>query len=265
MTPLRVVIVDDEPRARKGLRTLLANDPEIMVVADCANGRKAVGAIETYAPDLVFLDIQMPDCSGFDVLERIDLAQPPAIIFVTAFDAYALKAFDVNAVDYLLKPFSDTRFFEALGRAKERRRTLTASKLGASLLSTLNDYRAARAGADDDPAEATLRRFFVRSSGQVELIAADKVDWIEALGYHVKLHTGTKTHLIRGHLGKFEEQLDPADFVRISRSAMVNVKRIERLKDWFHGDCLVVLQDGTELRASRTQRKRLESLLKRTP
>ena len=202
MTELQVVIVDDEPRARKGLRALLANDPEIQVVAECANGRRAVEAIRDHAPDLVFLDVQMPDCSGFDVLERIDLEKPPDIIFVTAHDSYALRAFEVNAVDYLLKPFSNERFFEALERAKERRHTQAAGKLGASLLATLRDYRGNRgAGSTAEIAKAPLRRIFVRSGGQVDFISVERVDWIEAVGYHVKLHAGAKTHLVRGNLG----------------------------------------------------------------
>jgi two-component system LytT family response regulator len=239
----RVVIVDDEPRAREGMCALVSQDPDVTIAAECATAEQAIDAIQRLAPDLVFLDVQMPDQNGFDVLSALDVGRPPVVVFVTAYDQYAVQAFETNAVDYLLKPFSNARLMEALARAKDR----------------------CRAGAADPRPGSYLRRFFVRAGRHVDLIPADHVDWIEAEGYHVILHVVGAAHRLRGHLGRFETQLDPACFCRISRAAIVNVTRVERLKEWYEGEGLVVLRDGTELKASRAHRKRLEALLRSTP
>jgi len=221
---IRVVIVDDEIEARAGIRKILEADPDVTIEAECAGGRQAVQAIRRLKPDLVFLDVQMPDMDGFQVLEQIDATKSPDVVFVTAYDRYAVKAFDVHAIDYLLKPFSDERFFQALSRAKSRLKKDTAY----------------------------VTRFFVKGSGEISFVPVEDVDWIEALTYYVKLHVGKKSHLIRANIGRLETQLDPTRFTRIHRSTVVNVTRIRAVKDSH-----VVLKDGTELVTSRSGRRRL--------
>src|SRR5262245_22780654 len=187
---IRVVIVDDEIEARAGIRKMLDSDPDVAVQAECTGGREAIQTIRRLRPDLVFLDVQMPDLSGFQVVEEIGVTSAPHIVFVTAYDQYAVKAFDVQAVDYLLKPFSDERFFQALARAKTRLKKN----------------------------EPYLTRLFAKSGGEISFIPVEDIDWIEALTYYVNLHTGAKVHLIRANIGKLETQLDPSKFVRIHRS-----------------------------------------------
>src|ERR1051325_1273484 len=264
MERIRALIVDDELNARKGIRTLLARDPELEVVGECADGRAAVENIERLAPDLVLLDVQMPHKSGFEVLEAIDLERPPILIFITAWDSYALKAFEVSALDYLLKPFTDERFYQALERAKGQHRERRTAELSRGLLALLEHQRRegqSKAEPHAPRAEGPLRRFFIKADGEINFVAAEEVDWLEAVGYYTKIHAGKRSHLLRGNLGQIEARLDPKEFARIHRSTVVNLKRVLRLKDWFNGECLVVLRDGTELKVSRRHRRRLESLL----
>lgn len=266
MEKIRALIVDDELNARKGLRTLLSRDPEIEVVGECSNGRQAVESIELLAPDLVFLDVQMPDKNAFEVLEELNLQNAPTLIFITAWDSYALKAFEVNALDYLLKPFSDERFFQAVERAKLQRRRQESEEFGERLLGLIKTYRFEERkkaeqipGSTDEP----LQKFFIKSGGEIHFVSVDEVEWLEADGYYTKLHTGKKSHLLRGNLGSIQAQLDPKRFARIHRSAVVNLSRVHRLKTWFRGEWLVVLLDGTELKVSRSYRRPLEALLAR--
>ncbi|HYG80043.1 MAG TPA: LytTR family DNA-binding domain-containing protein [Pyrinomonadaceae bacterium] len=261
---IRTLIVDDEVNARKGIRTLLSKDPELEVVGECADGRAAVESIERLAPDLVLLDVQMPHKNGFEVLEAIDLERPPILIFITAWDSYALKAFEVSALDYLLKPFSNERFYRALERAKGQHRERRAQEFSRRLLALVEHYRGAgRAEADDAAPQGKepLRRFFIKAGGEVNFVPAEEVDWLQAVGYYTRLHSGRKSYLLRGNLGRIEAQLDPREFARVHRSAVVNLSRVRRLKDWFNGECLAVLRDGTELKVSRRYRRRLETLL----
>lgn len=264
MGRIRALIVDDELNARKGIRTLLARDPEMEVVGECGDGRAAVESIERLTPDLVLLDVQMPHKNGFEVLEAIDLERPPILIFITAWDSYALKAFEVSALDYLLKPFSDERFYQALERAKCHHQERRAREFSQSLLALLEHHRQEgelkaepRASQDEGP----LRRFFIKSDGEVNFVPVEEVDWLEAVGYYSKIHAGRKSYLLRGNLGSIESRLDPTNFARIHRSTVVNLKRVRRLKDLFRGGCLVVLLDGVELQVSRRYRRRLETLL----
>jgi two-component system, LytTR family, response regulator len=264
MERVRALIVDDELNARKGIRTLLARDPELEVVGECADGRAAVAEIERLAPDLVLLDVQMPHKNGFEVLEAIDLERPPVLIFITAWDSYALKAFEVSALDYLLKPFSDERFYQALERAKSQHSERRAQEFSRRLLSLLEHYR--REGNVKNDARAQqgvepLRRFFIKHDGEINFVPVEEVDWLEAVGYYTKLHAGKRSHLLRGNLGSIEARLDPKVFARIHRSTVVNLSRVRRLKDLFHGGCLLVLTDGTELKVSRRYRRRLEARL----
>jgi two-component system LytT family response regulator len=266
MGRIRALIVDDEVNARKGIRTLLARDPELEVVGECGDGRAAVDSIERLTPDLVLLDVQMPHKNGFEVLEAIDLESPPILIFITAWDSYALKAFEVSALDYLLKPFSDERFYQALERAKGQHRERRAQEFSQRLLALLEHHRQEgllKAESHASQGEGPLRRFFIKSDGEVNFVPVEEVDWLEAVGYYSKIHAGRKSYLLRGNLGSIEARLDPKNFARIHRSTVVNLNRVRRLKDLFHGGCLVVLLDGVELRVSRRYRRRLETLLER--
>jgi two-component system, LytTR family, response regulator len=259
MKKIRALIVDDEPQARKGIRTRLAKDPDIKVAGECSSGRQAIEDIERLDPDLVFLDVQMPDRNGFEVLAAIDLERAPTLIFITAYDHFAVRAFEVNAQDYLLKPFSDERFYQAVARAKDHHRQQQTHELGDQLRALVTHYRGD--GKDEAPKPKLLTRFLIKAGGEVHFVPVEEVDWLEAVGYYTKIHAGRHSHLLRGNLGSLGAQLDPAKFARIHRSIIVNLSRVKCLKNWFHGDCLVVLNNGEELRVSRTQRQRLQTML----
>jgi two-component system LytT family response regulator len=253
---IRTLIVDDEPLARRNLRLLLERDRQIEILDECRNGREAVEAIETHAPDLIFLDIQMPEMDGFDVLGCVGTEHIQAVIFVTAFDQYALKAFEVHALDYLLKPFDDERFTHALQRAKAQIEAREINQLSKKLLALLEERKGA------PPSEDYLTRLMIKVSGRVVLLKVDEIDFIEADGNYAKLHVGSKAHLLREKMNDLEERLDPAKFVRIHRSIIVNLDRIKELHPHFNGDYIVVLEDGRQLRLSRTRREHLEARLK---
>ena len=259
MEKIRALIVDDEVNARKGVRTLLAKDPEVEVVGECGDGRAAIESIERLRPDLVLLDVQMPHGDGFEVVESLNLERPPILIFITAWDSYALKAFEVSALDYLLKPFTDERFYQALERAKSLHRERRTAAFSRSLLALVEHHRGASPAAAEG--EEPLRRFLIKAGGEINFVPAEEVDWLQAVGYYTKIHAGRNSYLLRGNLGSLEARLDPKEFARIHRSAVVNLNRVRRLKDWFNGECFVVLRDGTELKVSRRYRRRLETLL----
>jgi two-component system LytT family response regulator len=256
---IRTLIVDDEPLARRNLRVLLEREPQIEILEECRNGREAVKAINTLSPDLIFLDIQMPEMDGFDVLQHVGPEHIQAIIFVTAFDQYALKAFDVHALDYLLKPFDDERFARALERAKSQIAAREINQLSERLLALLEERETERKGLTRDP--AYLTRLMIKASSRMMLLKVDEIDFIEADGNYAKLHVGRKTHLLREKMNDLEGRLDPAKFVRIHRSIIVNLDRIKELHPHFNGDYVVVLEDGRQLRLSRTRREHLESRL----
>jgi len=259
-TKIKTLIVDDEPLARRNLRVLLEKDPQIEILDECRNGREAVKAINTLSPDLLFLDIQMPEMDGFDVLERAGPEHIQAIIFVTAFDQYALKAFDVHALDYLLKPFDDERFANAMKRAKSQIEAREINKLGKRLLALLEERDSERKGSLQQ--KDYLTRLMIKASGRVMLLKVEEIDFIEADGNYAKLYVGRKTHLLREKMHDLEGQLDPAKFVRIHRSTIVNLDRIKEMHPHFNGDYIVVLEDGRQLRLSRTRREHLEERLK---
>src|ERR1041385_1255128 len=248
---IKTLIVDDEPLARRNLRLLLAKDPQIEILDECRNGGEAVKAINALSPDLVFLDIQMPEMDGFDVLERTGPAQIQAIIFVTAFDQYALKAFDVHALDYLLKPFDDERFAHALQRAKSQIEAREIDRLSKRLLALLEERESERRGSRNQ--KNYLTRLMVKVSGRVVLLKVDDIDFVEADGNYAKLHVGRASHLLREKIQDLEGQLDPAKFARIHRSIIVNLDRIKEMHPHFNGDYIVVLEDGRQLRLSRTR------------
>lgn len=255
---IRTLIVDDEPLARRNLRVLLERDPQIEILDECRNGREAVKAINTLSPDLIFLDIQMPEMDGFDVLARVGPEHIQAIIFVTAFDQYALKAFDVHALDYLLKPFDDERFTRALERAKSQIAAREINQLSDRLLALLEQRESESKGSKRE----YLKRLMIKTSNRMMLVKVDEIDFIEADGNYAKLHVGRKTHLLREKMSDLEGRLDPAKFVRIHRSIIVNLDRIKEMHPHFNGDYVVVLEDGRQLRLSRTRREQLEARLR---
>ena len=241
---LRALVVDDEPLARSLLRVLLARDPEVEVAGECS-GAEAVEAVERTRPDLLFLDVQMPEVDGFDVLAALGRERAPAVVFVTAYDRYAVRAFEVHAVDYLLKPIDEARFAEALARAKDRaRRRVTDPRLGPLLA--------------DHARHA--RRFLVRGRERTVVVDAADVDWIEAADYYATLHAGGKAHLIRETLTDLAERLDPERFVRVHRSAIVNLDRVREIHPLFRGDAELVLAGGARVRMSRTRRAEFNRL-----
>ena len=231
---IQALVVDDESLARRNLIVLLRRDPDIASVAECASGLEAIEEIRRSKPDLVFLDVQMPECGGFDVLELLGNDLPPTIIFVTAYDEYALRAFEAGALDYLLKPFDDARFDRALSRAKEK----------------LAHYlpRQTRPAA----------RLVVRSQGQLLFLNVADIDWIEAAGYYACLHVGSDTHILRRSLAELEQDLGDERFIRIHRSIVVNLERIRGLELQSGGDYEVLLKSRVRLRLSRRYRKRLQ-------
>jgi two-component system, LytTR family, response regulator len=250
---IRTLLVDDEPLARRRVRRMLDREPDVTIVGECSDAGSAIDAILTTHPDLVFLDIQMPDADGFDVIRTVG-ASMPAVVFVTAFDHYALSAFEMHALDYLLKPFTHTRFASTVSRAREHlaRRSDRGS-----------DERLQKLLRDVGDRHRYLSHFVVKTDGRVRLIPADHVDWIEAADNYVVLHSGVETHTVRDTLSRLDAELDPDVFVRIHRSTVVRVDRIKELVASFHGDFDVTLRDGTEVTMSRTFRRRVEALLKR--
>ena len=250
---IRAVVVDDEPLARQRLRKLLKGDPEIELVAECADGAEAITAICRHAPDLVFLDVQMPEVDGFEVLRSVGPARMPLVVFVTAYDRYALRAFDVHALDYLLKPFDRERFAAALERAKQRLRGERRAEAGRKTLALLASLR---------PDAAPLERLVIRSGGRVFLLRVGEIDWFEAEAKYVRVHAGKASHLFRQAIGALEPRLDPRRFARIHRSTIVNLDRVKLLEPTFHGDYCVVLHDGTRLTLSRGCRTKLAELLR---
>jgi two-component system, LytTR family, response regulator len=253
---IKAIIVDDEPPARRNLRALLKAVPDIELVKECGNGRDAVSQIRALEPDLVFLDVQMPEMDGFEVLEQLTDQPLPVIIFVTAYDQYALKAFEVSALDYLLKPFCDARFHKALAGARRQIEQQDASELGRKLL-TLMGTREARAAAPP----RYLTRLMVKTAGRVIFIRTEEIDWIEAYDNYLRLHVAGRAHLLRQTMNELEAALNPEQFARIHRSTIVNLDRVKELHPHFGGEHLVILQDGTKLKLSRSRKEWLDQWL----
>ncbi len=237
MTRLRCLIVDDEPLARAGIRLLLEADPDLAIIAECGDGRSAVELIKIHRPDLVILDIQMPEMSGIDVIRAIGTAERPAVVFVTAFEQFAVEAFEIDVVDYVLKPFRDERLHDAVARAK---RDLSGQ-------------------ATDRP--PYLERLVVKTGDHAYLVRVAEIDWIEAADYCARIHAGPRRHVVRESMMSLERRLDPTHFFRTHRSAIVNLDRISRIGPLPNGDQGVVLADGTNLKLSRSRRAALESKL----
>lgn len=260
----RAVIVDDEPAARRGVRLMLERDAEIEIVGEAATGGEATELMLRAQPDVAFLDVQMPGGDGFEALARINPATAPAVVFVTAYDEHALRAFEVNAVDYLLKPYDDARFGAALQRAKaaarRRREDSTGDRLTQLMSYLQND--SARAAAERVVEANASDRILVKSSGEIFFLKADEIDWIEAEGDYMKFHVAGRAHLMRETMARLEARLDGRHFIRIHRSTIVNINRVRKLSPSFAGEYAVVLMDGTKLKLSRGYHDRVAALLK---
>jgi two-component system LytT family response regulator len=252
---MRVLIVDDEPLARRGVRSRLKQHSDVEVVAECGTGRAAVAAIRERSPNLVFLDVQLPDISGFDVLRGLEPNEMPAVIFLTAYDKYALDAFKVHAVDYLLKPIEDARFQSAMDHARVRIKDRTLPDLERRIRQLLKET-----GGQEVTARYEAR-FAVRTGQRIVIITANEIDWIEASGDYVTLHVGNRSHLLRQTMNKTEFQLDPARFLRIHRSAIVQTSRIRELVALDNREFLIRLANGKELKTSRSYSDRIEKWL----
>lgn len=249
--PFSTLLVDDEPLAREGLRMLLANDADVSVIHEAKNGREAVEAIRTMRPDLVFLDVQMPEMDGFAVVQEVGAERMPVVVFVTAHDKYAIQAFEINAIDYLLKPVTEERFAKALARSKaqlQSKQTVDPNRQILSLLETLAAPRSA------------LKRLAVRSAGKTIFVDVEDIDWIEAAENYVQLHAGRAEHLLHVTMNTLEKSLDAELFLRIHRSVIVNVKRIKQMQPVMHGEFVITLENGVRLQSGRSYTERLKTL-----
>ena len=246
---VRALIVDDEPLAREWVRAALREDPEVEVLGECTDGLQAVEKIEALRPDAVFLDVQMPGLDGFGVLEMIGRDRIPAVIFVTAFDQYALRAFEAHAVDYVMKPFSHERLLEAVERVKMQIRSNGAEELKETLLALVEDIRRERAYPD---------WLLIKSEGKSFFVKVKDIDWIESSRNNVRLHVGANAYLFHETTAGIEAKLDPRRFMRIHRSTIVNIERIKEMHPWFNGEYSVTLRDGTQLTMSSTYREKLK-------
>lgn len=248
---IRALIVDDEPLARDRLRRLLGEESDIEIIGECGHGAEAVEVIKSQRPDLVLLDVQMPELDGFGVLAtlRTEEIPLPAVIFTTAYDTFAVKAFEVHAVDYLLKPFDRERLADALSKARKQLESSQPDVLRAKINELLGDVK---------PKTAIAERISIKSEGRIILIKPSEIDWIEAADNYVSLHLGKAVHLLRETMNSMEGRLDPEKFLRISRSIIVNTERVKELHPLFHGDYALVLHDGTKLNSSRNYRDQLK-------
>jgi two-component system, LytTR family, response regulator len=253
MDKIRTLIVDDEPLARERIVDMLVGDAEVAIIGECGDGLAAVAAIEAHKPDFVFLDVQMPELDGFGVLEAIE--QTPVIIFVTAYDQYALRAFEVHALDYLLKPFDRERFDKALRRAKRQIERERAGTMNRELVALLADLKSR---------PRPLERLVIKAGGRVFFLRVDEIDWIEAAANYVKLHAGGEAHLLRETINGLAAKLDPDKFLRVHRSIIVNLERVKEMQPWFHGDYVIIMQDGAQLTSSRNYREQLRKLLSKS-
>ena len=252
MNKIRTLIVDDESMARERILGLLSQEQDVEVIGQCSDGQQAVSAIQQLSPELVFLDVQMPAVDGFGVIRQVGAERMPMVVFVTAYDEYALQAFEVHALDYLLKPFGRDRLQQCLDHARHQRDRRRAGDLGKSLLALVQDFR---------PEQKRQDRLVVKSGGRVFFVRTDEIDWIEAAGNYVRLHMKDQSHLFRETMNQMESRLDPQRFFRIHRSRIVNTERIKELQPWFNGEYVVLLQNGAQLRLSRSYREKLEERL----
>jgi two-component system LytT family response regulator len=251
---MRVIVADDESLARDKLRLMLASEPGIQVVAECGNGAETLEALSSYKPELLFLDIKMPDLDGFQVLNKAAEGHMPIVIFTTAYDQHAVKAFEAHALDYLLKPFDCERLRQAVDRARNELLKANDREATQRILQYLSDTRPASVG----------RRLIIRAGGRVVFLSFDEIDWVEAAANYVRIYVGKQGYLLRRGIGEIADRLDPLQFIRIHRSAIVNVQKIKELQPVNSGEYIVVLKDGKELSCSRGYRAGLQQLIDRT-
>ncbi len=251
MPNFKVLIVDDERLSRRRVRRLLSLEPDCEITGECANGVEAVAALKQLRPDIIFLDVQMPEMDGFEAARAMAEARP-LVIFTSAYDEYALRAFEVQAFDYLLKPFDGRRFRESLQRARARVECDRSGQL---------DRRAPSPPELPVPTRVTPDRIAVRNNGRVVFVKLTDIDWIEAADNYVCLHCGRETHIVRETMNELESRLNPAQFIRVHRSSIVNLDRVQELQPWFRGDYRVLLRDGTQLTLTKNHREKLESRL----
>ena len=254
-TRIRALVVDDEPLAREMIREMLEDDSEVEIVGECANGREAIEAIRSSAPDLVFLDIQMPELGGFEVLESLEPKATPYVIFVTAYDQYAVRAFEVHALDYLLKPYDRERFDAAWKRAKEQLKLDRTSRRDQDIIALLEELKAG---------PRYLERLVIKNGGRVFFLHVQDVYCIEAEGNYVRVYDNQKGYLLRETISSLEEQLDPKQFLRIHRSAIVKIDRIKEMQPWFHGEYRIIMENGKQLALSRNYRSNLQDAVGNT-
>src|SRR5215813_11451110 len=248
--PLTVLLVDDEPLARDGLRILLARDPDIGAIHDAKNGHEAVALIREMGPDLVFLDVQMPEMDGFAAVREVGADQMPAVVFVTAHDQYAIQAFEVNAIDYLLKPVTEERFSQALARVKNRLHSHSGDNTSRQIIGLLQTIASP---------QRYLKRLAVRSAGKTVFVDVEDIDWMEAAENYVQLHTSRTRHLLHVPMNTLERSLDPETFLRIHRPIIVNVGRIKELQPGPHGEYLIILHNEVRLRSGRSYNEKLKA------
>jgi len=248
---IRTLIVDDEPPSRELIGTLLRDESDVEVVAECADGQEAVSAIRRLSPDLVFLDVQMPGLDGFGVLSGLEPSQLPLIVFVTAYDRHAVRAFDAHALDYILKPFEYERLREALRRARAQLNQRTTTDHSTRLLALLEELRN----------KARWNRIAIPETGRTIFLKPEEIDWVEAEGNYVRLHIARKSYLLRETMNGMAVRLGPEQFLRVSRSNLLNIDRVKEWQPLFHGDSILILQDGTRLTVSRVYRENLDRLL----
>jgi two-component system, LytTR family, response regulator len=254
---IRVVIADDEPLARNRIRRLLSGEKDIEVVAESKNGKEVIAALEHHRPDLLFLDVEMPELDGFGVLEQVGADQMPVVIFVTAYDQYAVQAFETHALDYLLKPFDEDRFRKALQRARLQMERARSGEIATKLLAMLHDVRPQPSPPSD--------RLVIKTGGRVVFLKSEEIDWVEAAANYVRIHTGNDEFLMRETMNAFELKLDTRRFMRIHRSIIVNLEKIKELQPCNNGEYIVVLRTGKELSLSRSFRDRIQDYLRRSP
>ncbi len=248
---IRVLLADSDPFARERIDSLLKDDPDIEIVGECSTGYGAVAAINELDPDLILLDVNMPQMDGFRILEAVDRESPPLVIFVATDERHAFRAFEASAIDFLLKPLDRERFKRSVTRAKTYLQLERDNAMSRRILACLEELQ---------PPPKYLTRFVVRHGGNVVFINVEDVDWIETEGHYIRLHCGKQSHLLRESLSNLESQLDPERFLRIHRSTIVRSDRIQKLEPLFHGDCNVTLKDGTQLMLSRNYRKNISGL-----
>ncbi len=258
---IKVLIIDDENLAREKIRTFLEKEEDIEILDECKNSAEALISIRNKKPDLIFLDIKMPGMNAFEMLDNLNQSELPAIIFTTAFDKFALKAFEVHALDYLLKPFDKERFSKTLDRSRKQLNSKATEEKSKNILDALNDLKEQKASKMENETDY-LERITIKTNGRIYFIKITEIEWLEASGNYIKIFSSGSSHLIRDTLSAFEKKLDPKIFLRIQRSVIININFIKELKIWFHNEYNVYMKNGTKFTSGRTYKNSIEKILK---